>query len=157
MITHPYTRSGENVANSGLYSSWTPHLQSHWGRSTWDALFLLASDFPHNQECDDDRAYTHREVEMRRKAWRQILLSLPEALSCPVCGEHFRRYMERHSVDGALRDRETLMRWLYRAKDEVNRRRGRTSPSFQRVRRTYIPPCRQSRRRRSRVRHVDRR
>jgi hypothetical protein len=125
-----------------LFSSWTPHLQDHWGRTTWDALFLLASDFPHVRDCADDEPFTPHEVERRRKAWRRILLALPDALSCPQCGEHFRRYTERRSVDEALRDRDTLMRWLYEAKNEVNRRRKRKSPSFQRVKRRFVPPCR---------------
>ena len=148
MITHPFTRSPDsNTASpSNLYSSWIPHLQNHWGRHTWDALFLLASDFPHARDCDDDQMYTVREVNSRRKAWKRILLSLPDALSCPLCGAHFRQFMRRHSVDNALRNRDTLMKWLYMAKDEVNKRRGKQSPSLKRIKRKYIPPCSRPRR-----------
>lgn len=153
MITHPFTRSpgSENANPSNLYSSWVPHLEHHWGRHTWDALFLLASDFPHARDCEDDQMYTVREVELRRNAWKRILLSLPDAISCPLCGMHFRRFMQRHSVNDALRNRETLMKWLYMAKDEVNKRRGKRSPSLERIRKKYIPPCsRRPRHKRSR-------
>lgn len=154
-MSHPYTRRGRTPSPSQLYSSWNSHHQQHWGRRTWDSLFLLASDFPHRRQCDDDAEFSRTEVSRKRRAWKSLLESLPNVLSCPVCGRHFREYMHRHPLSHALQNRETLLRWLYRAKDEVNRRTHRTSISYKRVRRRYVPSCtrrsgRGSRKRKSR-------
>jgi len=139
--SHPYMRrrSPRRAKSSGLYSSWNSHHQAHWGRRTWDALFLLAADFPHKQQCDDDAEYTRREVQEKRRAWNSILSSLPDLMSCPICGSHFKTYMRRHPV--ALQNREALMRWLYRAKDDVNCRTNRRSTPYKRVRSQYVPAC----------------
>ena len=106
-----------------LYSSWTPHLQSHWGRATWDAIFLLAADYPHAQDCTDDVELTRETVAFKRKMWKQFFLSLPGVLSCPVCGEHFRKYMERDNgkhFNEALENRDKLFEWLHKCKNEEN-------------------------------------
>ncbi len=141
IMSHPYTRRGRPSSPSQLYSSWNSHHQQHWGRRTWDSLFLLASDFPHRRQCDDDAEFSRREVAQRRRAWKSLLESLPNVLSCPVCGSHFREYMRRHPVSQALQNRETLLGWLYRAKVEVNHRTNRSSISYKRVRKRYIPSC----------------
>jgi len=39
-------------------------------------VFLLAADFPHTKECDDDEPYTVAEVKQRRKGWMQLLKAL---------------------------------------------------------------------------------
>lgn len=142
-MSHPYTRRASRPSSSPsrLYSSWNAHHQAHWGRRTWDSLFLLASDFPHRRECDDDAEFSRAEVTRKRRAWRALLESLPNVLSCPVCGTHFRDYMRRYPLSRALQNRETLLRWLHRAKDEVNCRTGKRRVSYKRVRKRYVPPC----------------
>jgi hypothetical protein len=72
-----------------LYSSWNTHIQSHWGKATWDALFLLAADYPHEQACTDDTKYTPEEIAVRKHSWKHLFKALPGVLSCPLCGEHF--------------------------------------------------------------------
>ena len=140
--SHPYTRRSRSRSRvSGLYSSWNSHHQAHWGRRTWDSLFLLASDYPHKMQCTDDEEFTVREVREKKKAWKALLTSLPNVLSCPVCGQHFRDYIHRNPISTALKDREHLMRWLYGAKDEVNCRTGRRSPLYRTVRNRYVPKC----------------
>lgn len=104
-------------------------------------LFLLAADFPHARQCVDDAAYTRTELDQRRKGWKQLLESLPLVLSCPVCGMHFKEYMQRHPVDEALVNRDTLFEWLYRVKDDVNRRNNKKSVPLDVVKKKYIPSC----------------
>lgn len=147
MRTHPYLDRRRSSKTTRLHSSWTSHLQGHWGRRTWDALFLLAADFPHERDCPDDEPFTLRELQERREGWKQLIESLPNVITCPVCADHFERYMKRHPVANALRNRDTLFRWLYRAKDEVNQRTHRSSPPIARVKRKYIAPCRSRKRR----------
>ena len=138
-------RSARRSASPSLHSSWRARVPTHWGRRTWDALFLLAADYPHAKECADDDEYPPEVVRERRRAWKQMLQALPGVLTCGVCSYHFEQYMRRDGgrpMEAALRDREALLKWLYAAKDEVNRRnRVRRSPPYERVRRTYIPKC----------------
>lgn len=127
-----------------LYSSWNSHLQTHWGKATWDAIFLLAADYPHAQDCVDDVELTKETVALKRRMWKQFFMSLPGVLSCPVCGEHFRKYMERNNgkqFNEALEDRDKLFEWLHKCKHEVNRRTNRKSISIDKVKSKYISPC----------------
>ena len=130
---------------SPKHSSWRARVPSHWGKHTWDALFLLAADYPHAQECADDDEYPADVVQERRRAWRRLLQALPGVLTCGVCSHHFEKYMQRNggrNMEAALEDREALLQWLYAAKDEVSKRNGtRKSPPCERVRRHYVPKC----------------
>lgn len=126
------------------YSSRANHIQTHWGRRTWDALFLLAADFPHARACDDDVPLSERDVAKKRSAWEALFRTLPDVLSCPVCGEHFRDFMARKGgapFRAALRNREALFRWLHECKADVNRRTRRKNAALASVRRRYIAPC----------------
>jgi hypothetical protein len=126
------------------YSSWNTHIQSHWGKKTWDALFLLAADYPHEQSCKDDDELSPEVIAFKRESWKRLFQALPGVLSCPKCGAHFKSYMERdggHAFREALKSREALFKWLHKCKDEVNRRTSRKSVPLQRVRRRYIAPC----------------
>ena len=127
-----------------LYSSWNNHIQGHWGKSTWDAIFLLAADFPHERECTDDTLLDKETVQLKRKYWRQFFESLPIVLSCGICGQHFYDYMHRDNgapFKQALNDRESLFEWLYKCKDEINKRTKRRSVPLQKVRTKYIKKC----------------
>lgn len=135
------------------YSSWRARVPSHWGKRTWDALFLLAADYPHEQSCWDDEEMDEESVRARKRAWRRLLTSLPWVLACGVCAQHFQEYLERdggRALSKALENRETLYDFLYRCKAEVNKRNGKHSPPLGKIRRKYIPHCeKRSRRRRS--------
>jgi hypothetical protein len=129
------------------YSSPRSRDPAHWGKHTWDALFLLASDYPHERDCADDDVYPASLVSTRRRAWKQLLTALPGVLTCGACAYHFDAYLKRNGgrdVDDALRDRKSLFRWLYACKDEVNKRTQRRSPTLDRVRRRYISECSRS-------------
>ena len=126
------------------YSSYNTHIQSHWGRKTWDAIFLLAADYPHDNVCSDDVVVPDEVVRRKRRAWKRMFESLPDVLSCPLCGDHFRAYMERDGgrpFRNALQNRETLFAWLHNCKDEVNKRTKRSSPTLKFVRDMYIAKC----------------
>ena len=144
----------------GSYSSWRARVPVHWGRSTWDALFLLAADYPHEKECDDDDEMDPGTIRARKAGWRQLLKSLPSVLTCGICSDHFQKYMEHDNwkrLERALQDRESLFKFLYNCKKEVNKRNGRPSLQYHKVRRKYVPPCdrapTKSRRRKSRTSH----
>ena len=138
----------ENHENSGeyrgLYSSWRARIPSHWGKKTWDTLFLLAADYPHEKECWDDDEYTKEMIKERKKGWEQLLKSLPWVLTCGVCAYHFQKYINRQNgkfLKKALENREELFKFLYKCKDQVNSRKNTKSPTYEKIRRKYIPPC----------------
>lgn len=128
--------------SSSPHSSWRARAPRYWGRSVWDALFLLAADYPHARDCDDDEPYVG--AEARRKSWKRFLKALPGVLTCGVCAYHFERYIKRggdEALNEALTDRDTLFRWLHRAKSEVNQRNRTPNLSLEATKRRYIPPC----------------
>jgi hypothetical protein len=127
-----------------LHSSYNSHIQSHWGKKTWDSIFLLAADFPHEKACKDDESFTKQEVAQKRRAWKKFFETLPDILSCEECGYHFQRYLEREGgvpFRNALRDRESLFAWLHRCKDEINKRTKRKSISLKKTKKKYIARC----------------
>lgn len=135
---------------SKKYSSSRARVPSHWGKATWDALFLLAADYPHEFECGDDHEYSAEMIQVRKNAWRQLLKALPGVLTCNKCADHFGKYLQMNGgrdLEWALEDRERLLRWLYRCKDEINHRNQRQSPALENVRRKYVPRCSKRRRR----------
>lgn len=126
------------------YSSPSSRVPSHWGKKTWDALFLLASDFPHDKECEEDDEYSPEMVTKRRESWRQLLTSLPGVLTCSACASHFEEYLKLEGgekLDRALTDRRSLFEWMYECKDRINRQRRRRSPRLSKVRDMYIARC----------------
>lgn len=143
-IQNTQLRTHCEMSRKKLYTSRHTKIQSHWGRNTWDAIFMLAADFPHARECEDDTEFTQAELRARRGGWNRFFESLPDVLSCGACGGHFRAYMRRDGgrpFHAALADRDALFAWLHKAKDEVNRRTQRKSISLGRTKRRYIPPC----------------
>jgi hypothetical protein len=127
---------------SGLYSSAYARDTSHWAKKTWDALFLVASDFPHKEEGKYEDELTVTQVEKKRVAFEKMLINLAEVLPCHICAEHFKKYInknDRKPLKRAMENRENLFKWLYKAKDEVNKRLGKKSIEYKKVRDKYIP------------------
>ena len=127
-----------------LYSSPNARVPAHWGQRTWDALFLLAADYPHVKDCDDDDEYPQQYITERQRAWKRLFESLPGVLTCSVCSHHFKEYMKRDKgvpFKNALRDRKALFKWLHQAKKEVNDRNGRKSRTLMEIEKKYIPRC----------------
>ena len=118
---------------------------SHWGRATWDALFLLASDFPSTQKlADDDTPVNARCMRKRRTAWAKMLKALPGVLPCQDCAIHFQEYLERddgRALQNALKDRNSLMAWLHNAKQLVNKRQHKKGITLKEVQKRYLGAC----------------
>lgn len=123
---------GRASSRRKLYSSSGARVPTHWGRTTWDALFSLVL---HGAEVGDTTLDARR-----RRAWSTALTVLPDILTCGVCSYHFAEYLRADGgkpfVD-ALRNRDTLFAWLYEAKRQVNERNGRTSLTLARARTRY--------------------
>jgi hypothetical protein len=108
---------------------------------------LLAADYPHEKDCDDDDEYPQQGITERQKSWRRLFESLPGVLTCNVCSYHFKEYMKRDNgipFRNALKNRKALFKWLHQAKKEVNERNGRKSLTLMEIEKKYIPSCRRS-------------
>ena len=137
-------KSPRKKSSHKLHSSWRARVPTHWGKRTWDALFLLAADYPHPQDCDDDDEYPPEVIMERRRSWKRLFETLPGVLTCGVCSYHFEKYMKLQNgvpFQNALKDRDALFAWLHKAKAEVNKRNGRKSISLESTKRRYIPKC----------------
>lgn len=142
------------VKKRKMFSSPKCRDPDHWGKKTWDALFLLASDFPHERECDEDTEYHPSTLKKRKESWRSLLRSLPGVITCGSCSDHFKDFVEKEGrLEDALLNRDTLFEFLYQAKDEVNKRRGRKSLSLRSVKRIYIPKCSKKKKQRRKATH----
>ena len=116
----------ESQTNMAMYRSPCTMNPMRWGRYVWDALFALASDFPHVHACDDDVVVSDAEIVRRRDAMWGLLCSVEVLLPCKSCQEHFATHLRmlRENAERreeVLHDRESVMLWLYSVKDEVDR------------------------------------
>ena len=122
-----------------MYMSPATASPGHWGRAEWDHLFTLASHFPHSKHTVDDIPISEAVVVQMRKAWKQHIKSFTDMIPCGACENNFREYQKAHPLQHALHDRDSLMRWLYRAKADVRESQGKPSILFSSVQRRYIP------------------
>ena len=78
-----------------------------WGRQAWHFIHMVALSYPDNPTADDKKNYL------------RFLKSLPHALPCPVCGEHFKENMEKHPP--RLNSRKDFFEWTVDMHNEVNK------------------------------------
>lgn len=86
------------------------------------AAFNWATDPDHPTETEKEDA-------------RAFFTALATMMPCDKCGEHYRKYLDQHPL--ALDSRKSLARWLYDLHADVNRRSGKTGPSFEEVVQDY--------------------
>lgn len=111
----------------------------HWGRATWDYLFIMASHFPHGKTESDDVELTEKGVNSIRQTWKQQIAILLQMLPCGGCKNHFDAFIKKHPLRDALQDRDTLFAWLHKAKEQVRKQQGKLSIPLAKVKTTYIP------------------
>lgn len=90
-----------------------------WGRGAWRLLFAgVLANYPRAVRTPRDRATA--------SALLATVEGMARFLPCPECRKHFRERLARHPLRGtpAAESRWGVARWLYEAKDAVNRRVG---------------------------------
>lgn len=119
---------------------------SSWGPCFWETLFRLAASLPYDRAADNVHTFHvgERDSCRTRSAVRQAILALAAAIPCAACRSHFQEYVQQNrlrkgsaSDPGPLFDPQRCVRWVWHAKDDVNRRTGRHSPSLSSVTRRY--------------------
>jgi hypothetical protein len=86
-----------------------------WGPHFWKTLFYVAMGYP----VEITSSPCHRTV---KKQFYNFYASLQWTLPCGWCLESYRRFFQEDSVCESLDSRLSLMKWLYRLRDKVNKK-----------------------------------
>lgn len=78
-----------------------------WGRQAWHFIHMVALSYPESPTIED------------RKNYMRFLNSLPLALPCPVCGEHFKEHMKK--IPPRMGGRKEFFEWTVDMHNEVNK------------------------------------
>ena len=78
-----------------------------WGRQAWHFIHMVALSYPDIPSEEDKKNYL------------RFFQSLPHALPCPICGEHFKGHMEK--IPPRLDTRKDLFEWTVDVHNEVNK------------------------------------
>ena len=77
-----------------------------WGPSGWKLLHSITF------------AYNPKQITIVK----ELFSMLPFVLPCKFCRASLSEYMEKHSLQDALKSRDSLTRWLWRIHNEVNKK-----------------------------------
>ena len=91
---------------------------AYWGREGWHFLNTVAFRYPVDP--------THFD----RQQYAQFFNSLRTVLPCPEGAHHLKMEMEKDPIEDNLDSRASLVKWLYRHHDKVNKLLGKPSITF---------------------------
>lgn len=94
-----------------------------WGPSLWKAMHAIAFTYP------------DKPTPEQRKDYIDFFRSLGPVLPCPSCAVHYQEYINANPIEA--NDTESLSRWVYDLHDNVNKRNGKKSPSFEQIKDDY--------------------
>lgn len=96
-----------------------------WGPSAWNTLHSFAHRSPESL------------TESQMKEWRDFLYLFGKRLPCPKCRIHFQKFLDTSLSLENLTTRENLVRFLHEAHNDVNRRLGKKTWSYEAHRMLY--------------------
>ena len=99
---------------------------NRWGPALWSSLHTITFEYPINPSDADKRNY-------------QIFFhSLKNVLPCEQCRQHYTKMIdETQPIEPALKNRETLSRWLVTIHNMVNKRLGKPVVEYDFVKNKY--------------------
>ena len=82
-------------------------------------------------------AFTYPEspTPNERKQYIDFFKSLEAVIPCPSCRQHYGEHINSTPIEAD--NTENLSRWVYDLHDKVNKRNGKTSPSYEEVKDMY--------------------
>lgn len=89
-----------------------------WGPHGWKFLHYLSFGYPDNPTTEQKNYY------------KTFFLSLQHVLPCSVCAKHYSDNLVRYSLDDALQNKDSLVRWLIDIHNDVNEMKGKTIYSY---------------------------
>lgn len=97
-----------------------------WGPALWNSLHTMTFHYPDQPSETDQRHYS------------EFFHSLQHVLPCENCRQHFGRALtQTHPLQPALKNQETLTRWLVDLHNSVNVRLGKPVVSYESVKEKY--------------------
>lgn len=94
----------------------SPFDPREWGRPMWHTLYVLALAADHDEAKDPT-------------AFDRIILTLPDAMPCETCANHFGNFVQASHPAAA----ESKVEYVLRAENAVRKRQGRTPLTRQNV------------------------
>lgn len=94
-----------------------------WGPALWKAMHAIAFTYP------------DKPTPEQRKDYIDFFRTLGPVIPCPSCSTHYQEYLDKNPIDAD--DTESLAKWVYDLHDDVNKRKGRKSPSFEAIKNDY--------------------
>lgn len=110
---------------------------SHWGRAYWDFMFVVASTYPQLTPAQHDVLISNEVFERIKRRTFSLFQFVARSIPCPTCRMHFKNFMKSHPLKDNMGSREQLVRWLWSAKSEVNRRAKKRNMPFKLVCKYY--------------------
>ncbi len=79
-----------------------------WGPYGWKFLHYLSFGYPTNPTIEQKNQY------------KTFFLSLQHVLPCSICSKHYSENLMKYSLDDALQDKDSLVRWVIDIHNSVN-------------------------------------
>lgn len=99
---------------------------NYWGPALWTTLHTMSFDYPENP------------TEEEKSNYRNFFHSLKYVLPCGVCRKHYGKSIDQtYPIDPALKNRDTLSRWLVEFHNTVNKRLNKPVVSYDSVKERY--------------------
>lgn len=86
-----------------------------WGPALWTGLHCITFGYPINP------------TDEQKENYKQFFVSLGDVLPCKYCRISYKEYLEEDDTklnEKALKDRESLTKWLYKLHNKVNNKLG---------------------------------
>lgn len=90
----------------------------YWGSKFWFTMHTIAF-FYEDQPSPTEMAHA-----------KDFYESLQSLLPCPGCAHHYSTLLQKYPVEKAITSRHSLMRWVNKIHNEVNRRLGKPVLTF---------------------------
>jgi hypothetical protein len=108
-----------------------------WGPCAWKLMHSVAATYrPQHQSVPNARTIKE-DSDSAKLHYATFYKNLQYVLPCHLCRAHYSEFLGAHPVEDSLRDENTLQKWVYDLHDDVNRRNGKQSPTFDEVLRMY--------------------
>lgn len=88
-----------------------------WGNHVWYMLDMMII------RLDPKDAVLKNHILMQ-------FISLMETIPCEKCRGHYKEYIRKNPIEGALIEKPTLAKWVYELKTEINKREKKPNISF---------------------------
>jgi hypothetical protein len=90
-----------------------------WGPIFWATLHIASL------------AYSDKPTERQKKNMKNFYESMVDVLPCPICRQHYEENLKSHPVEPALKDRNSLVIWVWEMHNKINVQLGKREFSFE--------------------------